>query len=488
MTNKPEAWLKVGFVVILLGLVSIGEVIPASLKAQGRCGEESNTLPTIESGSQSPAALTSYTVTFEAPRDLGLGALDSIDMVLHEDIGVPGNIVPTGVRLHYCTADGLLRHLIATYGVSVSGRDPRRHTTITIFPGVVKRGKPIAIPKEARVTIMFRKQAGLSNPTEGGTYRWTVATTHDGHTTSPLETSLTVNREIDLSHKKAGRGTAITVIGRGYKNGLTLTVWRDSNMNGLRDLHEPQLCQTLVRPSDIGYCEFTLQYPLFARGHGECEGPDPDCNYVNAVDGVGISATGPIEEGNLELVSSIRVHSVLWVGRSMSLELIDFPQGVIETIDIGGVPVELNDHRVGTTGRLFLNVTAPNQTRLGRQYLRVRLKDGHEDGIIVNVMTYALVRVHTPEVPPTPVPKSRLPSVAEEFVDLGDRMLRVAHFDNVAKRWSHHVPGEGSYGLRSVIDGQVYVIMVRSTTVAKLNGRYRLLTCARGNCWNQIVW
>ena len=72
-----------------------------------------------------------------------------------------------------------------------------------------------------------------------------------------------IDREIQLSHEEAGRDEDITVIARGYKNGLTLTVWRDANLDGRRDPGESELCQTVVDSNDIAYCNFTLRVPPF---------------------------------------------------------------------------------------------------------------------------------------------------------------------------------------------------------------------------------
>ena len=81
---------------------------------------------------------------------------------------------------------------------------------------------------------------------------------------------LLVDWEIQLTHEMVGRGTEVTAIGRGYKNGTTLTFWRDANFDGVRDRGEDQLCQANVDGNDIGYCTFIVQKPPFVQGFGEC--------------------------------------------------------------------------------------------------------------------------------------------------------------------------------------------------------------------------
>ena len=46
-----------------------------------------------------------------------------------------------------------------------------------------------------------------------------------------------------MSHEGVSRGNEVTVIGRGYKNGTTLTFWRDANFDGRRDSGENELCR-----------------------------------------------------------------------------------------------------------------------------------------------------------------------------------------------------------------------------------------------------
>ena len=240
---------------------------------------------TVESSSRSPAENTKYEVTFctpEAPEFLS----DSIVMVLDEDIGVPRVINPFSVRIKYSKDDGSGGHGTASAVELGNQDDPRRPTTITIYPaiaGAARGSQPQPIPADAKVTVTFRKEAGISNPTEGGAHSWTVHTDknptpvpanhpdegvrqafHDG-SEEGADTGLLVEWEIQLTHEEVGRGDEVTVIGRGYKNGTTLTFWRDANFDGVRDTGEEELCRTLVDGNDIGYCSFTVsEATLFA--------------------------------------------------------------------------------------------------------------------------------------------------------------------------------------------------------------------------------
>ena len=89
---------------------------------------------------------------------------------------------------------------------------------------------------------------------------------------------------------------------------------------------------------------------------------------------------------------------------------------------------------------------------------------------------------------PGVVPGSPTP-VAEALQGLGDRILRVFHFNNDRKVWAFYAPAVASDStLELMIKGETYLVLVSGTTQAILNGESRSFTCYQGNCWNQIVW
>ena len=246
-------------------------------------------------------------------------------MTLDEDVGVPRFIPPPAVQVRFQqNEDGDTTDSGRGTAVEVAldnQDDPRRDTTLTIYPAIRGSGaaaSPQPIPANAEVTVIFTKQAGLSNPTEGGTYSWRVSTTKDptpqpaAHpeaevrqafgeaeeltTPEDIVTGLLVDWEVQLSHEGVRRGNEVTVIGRGYKNGTTLTFWRDANFDGRRDSGENELCRVEVGGNDIGTCSFLVSNPPFVPGFGECalERADEeaaDCNFVNGVDGLNQPST-----------------------------------------------------------------------------------------------------------------------------------------------------------------------------------------------------
>ena len=79
--------------------------------------------------------------------------------------------------------------------------------------------------------------------------------------------------------------------------------------------------------------------------------------------------------------------------------------------------------------------------------------------------------------------------VALALDNLGDRLMRVFHFNNDTKQWTLYDPVLGDLNTRSfMVAGETYLVLVGETTEVVLNGRARNLTCLGGNCWSQIVW
>ena len=452
---SPFARLGAAVLCLSLFLVSLLVFPGATLEVQAQDSEctpsDCVTNVTVEPTSRTPAARTGYEVKFVTPKALAPHT-DGIVMVLHEDIGVPPAIAPPLVRINVMGDEA--RRGIASAVEMNNQDDPRRPTTLTIYPviaGATEGATPQPIPVNATVTVTFNKNAGISNPTEGGAYSWTVATSQDPtpvpaqhpdpdvrdafrrveldarHTGKELN-GLLVDWEIQLSHEVAHRGEEVTAIGRGYKNGTTLTFWRDANFDGIRDPNEGTLCQVLVEDNDIGFCTFTVSKPLFARVYGDCNiansgtseshvwvaSANADCNFINAADGQNHTSILEIneevvEEGSVAHLSQalkLEGELVAEVGpsRRLTVQMRDFPDGEIEKLELGGVPIDLGklpSTTVPESGGLYFTVDLPGATRRGYQSLLVVVHhvdaaghdDLHEVSTIIWVEPNAIVSV-----------------------------------------------------------------------------------------------
>jgi len=83
-------------------------------------------------------------------------------------------------------------------------------------------------------------------------------------------------------------------------------------------------------------------------------------------------------------------------------------------------------------------------------------------------------------------------AVATAVEPLGDSLVRVFNFNNVTKTWSFYDPRPefaDANTISELTDGDIYWINVSSEQAdVTLNAKARSLTCADGDCWNQIVW
>ena len=86
-------------------------------------------------------------------------------------------------------------------------------------------------------------------------------------------------------------------------------------------------------------------------------------------------------------------------------------------------------------------------------------------------------------------PGAMLPDALSE---LGDRLVRVFHFNGVDKSWDFYDPRPDFAELNTLttmVSGEPYWILVsEGQDDVVLNNRSRTLTCVGGDCWNQIVW
>ncbi len=448
------------FILIASFLLALG-LGAHQLQAQtDTCAGPSVCEATVKPISLTPASLTTYEVSFITPRDI-VPLADSIVMELHEDIRTPraSRISGGTVRIQYEREDD--RFGGSAQFVSLANQtDPLQPTTLTISHNFNRSGQQISIPAGARITITLQRSAGLGNPTEGGTYDWKVGLGSEGplveaghpdpaivaaFTEAGIEgaqTGLLVERQIQLSRETISRGQRLTVIGRGYKNGSTLTVWRDANVNGQRDSGESDLCTTEVRSNDIGYCNFTVTVPPFTGGAGIClvneAGQEPNCNFINAVDGLSGSSIVTNRNSNLiyedgqvlELVGQVLADVVQGPGGELQLEVVDFPPGEITRVTIGGVEAEVTGLQVEASGALHFSVPVPNSVRLGRQTLQVDLKRNdnqqiYSDDIIINISQPATLLRVTPE---QAVPNQRVSLYGSGFSESSDVVIDTVRF------------------------------------------------------------
>ena len=227
------------------------------------------------------------------------------------------------------------------------------------------------------VTVIFRNGAGITNPTEAGTWNVKVSTSKESNdedeeagTADDKVTSLDANsfrpvRMITLNADAGPRGSTLTATGRGFKNSTTATVFLDEDDDGEKQPAEIVLCDADIGSDDTFSCDFVVTSAFEAR---------PTINMINAFDGRDQSAPdGAPYRLNPQIVA---IPDTAAIGDTVTIELRDFPAGESDRFDIGGVAIAGGSVTVPDTGSVTVSRSIPNGVALGRQALRVRFGAG----------------------------------------------------------------------------------------------------------------
>ena len=409
--------------------------------------------PTLEAMPRTPGVKAEYKVTFVNTGPELRALQDAIVMVLDQEILVPTGIPGDAVQIRFKHTESGASGFGRAAAVELTDQSDRQAaTTLRIYPRLVRDGRQQPIPAGAEVTVLITVQAGLSNPEEGGAYHWAVSTTGSSETTEAHHpdsllrrafaevirrsagdetaqrvSGLLVDWAVELSLDEAFRGDRVTVTGRGYREGTTLTFWRDEDFDGRHDDGEATLCQDTVDSNNTGECAFDLANPPFVPGFGDCF-LDPDwaatdptqlaaaasnCNFINAVDGQGHTSILAVSEelaeaGNLEssaqaleLKGRAEVSDLQRPDPTVLVTLTDFPAGEVKEITVDGKPVDLAQlpsRSVPESGRVTFRIELPGGIGTGRLRFLVtvtqagrRLHDIQAEALVDNRLAIAAV-------------------------------------------------------------------------------------------------
>ena len=198
-------------------------------------GVGSEGLPSFESDSTTPGSVARYELEFD------IGELTNTlinDLIIElKDYGVPSSISTSSVTIEtgpytFTPEDVSVDDEEIFISIGDVTEDSASNRAANEAGGVYEVGGATETMK-----VVFRKSAGISNPTEQGTYfanitfgenKWEYD--EDAETPKGLEVVKPVVRKISLSEEDGGLGDVITATGKGYKNGTSLTVFLDKKV------------------------------------------------------------------------------------------------------------------------------------------------------------------------------------------------------------------------------------------------------------------
>ena len=123
---------------------------------------------------------------------------------------------------------------------------PDRHERSGVYRSAAK----------SRITVVIRTTAGISNPTESNSYEAQVEFGDNFHRCR----GIFVPRVVGLDEEDGGRGDPVIVTGKGYKNGTSVTFWRDEMTVMWDDDNDMSTC--------YGAADAHVQGRLRNRGQG----------------------------------------------------------------------------------------------------------------------------------------------------------------------------------------------------------------------------
>ena len=252
-----------------------------------------------------------------------------------------------------------------------------------------------SIDAGATVTVTFLISAGLINPTESGSYDFTISTSKEA---AGVKATFTTPLTLSINDKSGNRDTPITLVGRGFKKGATVTVYLDRTRDGNGQIvNMPDGVRTPGTDVDLEPAgvksdgTFTVnnaaRVPPFAPIVANQINAIDDGNPPNHYNGMGGQTPVTFTIEPLLYVSS----SLVALGGEVELTLVDWPaadqvmdhvasdaQGVDRVVQsavtIAGIPQEIisGEGRIGPDNEHTFLVRVGATVPAGIHELRVR--------------------------------------------------------------------------------------------------------------------
>ena len=346
--------------------------------------------PSLDPGSTGSGSSTSYAVEFQIrdygkdPEPVTVNTRHS-DLVIefNEDYTIPGTIENTSVAIT-STVNG---------GAEAAG-DDRTKDSVTFTPeDVTVDGSEIFISlgdMDERddkfdyvlvdgelLNVLFRQSAGISNPTGADGYDAIVKISFgdveiDNEDGDYGMLAHTIPHSISIDPEDGGLGEVVTVKGKGFKNGTSMTFFRDADNDQTLTAADAVLCTDPMVEGNIGTCDFEVSHPTFTAGA---------TNIINGVDGVNATASKS-KAKTFELKASITTSPDGGSpGEMILVQVVDFNGSLVSRVTIGGQNYCGGVNPAGVTlacsgaidsaGSGNFSIEIPNWARGGLQELKV---------------------------------------------------------------------------------------------------------------------
>ncbi|MBM3941908.1 MAG: hypothetical protein FJ316_03090 [SAR202 cluster bacterium] len=360
-----------------------------------------------------------FTVTGNLPANTG-----EIRLTFDKDVQIPASINRSNVMMQANVLSGVPggdgSDLISTTGANqvvplafdptteIDTTDPERKILILKVPDMntgtstesrgvgaqgigayTGTGFSSSLPRTT-VTVTFTTGAGLVNAKfEDLTSGFSIsAKASAGSTTELVDSGASHNtiiqRRIFVSTTDGERGSKLTITGKGFRTGTTVTIWLDDpggTPDNIREATESDLVTVTAASDNTFTATFTVTNPPFKPGAK---------NYLAAIDGRGnVAPYSQVTAAKYELRGGVTVTpTTLKVGDTMTIQLKDFDASVNVAsttalsgytakpyFRLGGVDLDLSSSSGTTTntqGEATFTATVPNRVPLGVQSLETQ--------------------------------------------------------------------------------------------------------------------
>ena len=401
--------------------------------------------PTFGSSTTTPGSVGRYEFNFDIPDETNTLIHDLI--IELEDYNIPGEVGTASVTITIDDGDGNPRndYTFTPEDVSVDGEElfiSIGDVTEDTGTGGSKGGDDqvggvynVGGPNE-RMKVVFRKSAGIKNPSAADSYFANIAFGENKYDyddlKKPDDLDVEVLRKVSLSSDKGGLGKKVTATGKGFEDGTSLTFFVDKyvgegvdssgdrkmGQDGILNSGEDVVCRDPeVDGDNIGTCEFTVYSPTFVGGK----------NYVNAIDGLGdySELAADDEDHEFKVQASMQATpSGGSPGEIMLIQLVNFGyQADVNQVLLSGQPIcddadaDARDcgYNTDNLGTADFKVEIPNWAIGGKQDLKVVAEssvDGEIDANTTVDISGPVIRVTPKEV----VANQRISLIGTGFV------------------------------------------------------------------------